>query len=193
MEANDIRALAAAQPQGRALDQVFYHDEAIYRKELDRLFMRSWLYAGHISEIPRVGDWFLYELDRESVIILADHVTLEQGTGCVHTAPGHGQEDYEVGQRYGLEVFAPVNDEGRFTKDAPPFEGQFVFEADPNVTAELGKKGALLKDSKLAHAYPHCWRCKEPIIYRATEQWFISMETNGLAAAFGRSPQRSER
>ena len=118
--------------------------------------------------------------DRDSVLILGEHVTLDQGTGCVHTAPGHGQEDFEVGQRYGLDVFAPVDDEGRFTEDAPPFQGQFVFEADAGVTALLREKGALLKETHLAHSYPHCWRCKEPIIYRATEQWFISMEANDL-------------
>ncbi len=120
----------------------------------------------------------LYE--RDSVIVLGDHVTLEQGTGCVHTAPGHGQEDFEVGLRYGLDVLAPVDDAGKFTEEAPPFQGQFVFKADPNVTALLREKGALLKEDRLAHSYPHCWRCKEPIIYRATEQWFISMEANGL-------------
>jgi isoleucyl-tRNA synthetase len=118
--------------------------------------------------------------DRDSLIIMGDHVTLDQGTGCVHTAPGHGQEDFEVGQRYGLEVFAPVDDEGKFTREAPPFEGQFVFDADPNVTAGLREAGALLKEDQLAHSYPHCWRCKEPIIFRATEQWFISMDANGL-------------
>ena len=120
----------------------------------------------------------LYE--RDSVVVLGEHVTLEQGTGCVHTAPGHGQEDFEVGLRYGLDVLAPVDDAGKFTEEAPPFQGQFVFKADTNVTALLKERGALLKEDRLAHSYPHCWRCKEPIIYRATEQWFISMEANGL-------------
>jgi isoleucyl-tRNA synthetase len=118
--------------------------------------------------------------DRDSLIVLGDYVTLEQGTGCVHTAPGHGQEDFEAGLRYGLDVLAPVDDEGRFTKEAPPFEGQFVFDADRNVTALLREKGALLKEDRLTHSYPHCWRCKQPILYRATEQWFVSMEANGL-------------
>jgi isoleucyl-tRNA synthetase len=118
--------------------------------------------------------------DRESIIILGGHVTLDQGTGCVHTAPGHGQEDFEVGQLYGLDTLSPVDDEGRFTADAPPFQGQFVFDADKNVTALLSEKGSLLKEDRLVHAYPHCWRCKQPVLYRATEQWFISMEENGL-------------
>ena len=118
--------------------------------------------------------------DRTSLCILGDHVTLDQGTGCVHTAPGHGQEDFEVGLKYGLEVFAPVDDDGRFTKEASPFEGQFVFDADPKINALLEERGMLLKQEKLPHSYPHCWRCKQPIIFRSTEQWFISMDSHSL-------------
>ncbi len=120
----------------------------------------------------------LYE--RPSLLILGTHVTMEQGTGCVHTAPGHGQEDYEVGRKYGLEVFAPVDDEGRFTKEAAPFDGMFVFDANDAVNEQLRKKRALLKEEQITHSYPHCWRCKNPVIFRATEQWFISMDTNDL-------------
>ena len=118
--------------------------------------------------------------DRPSKCILGDHVTLDQGTGCVHTAPGHGQEDYEVGLRYGLEIYAPVDDGGRFTEEAVPFEGQFVFDADPKVSAALRGQGHLFGERQISHSYPHCWRCKEPVIYRSTEQWFISMEAKGL-------------
>jgi isoleucyl-tRNA synthetase len=118
--------------------------------------------------------------DRTSLCILGEHVTLDQGTGCVHTAPGHGQEDYAVGQRYGLDVFAPVDDDGRFTPEASPFDGQFVFDADPNVNALLKESGTLLHEDLLPHSYPHCWRCKKPVIFRSTEQWFISMEAAGL-------------
>jgi len=118
--------------------------------------------------------------DRASLCVLGEHVTLEQGTGCVHTAPGHGQEDFEVGRQYGLDIFTPVDDAGRFTEEAAPFQGQFVFDADPKVNALLREKGHLLKEDSLSHAYPHCWRCKEPIIFRSTPQWFISMETNQL-------------
>ncbi len=118
--------------------------------------------------------------ERTSRCILGGHVTLEQGTGCVHTAPGHGQEDYVVGQRYGLEVLAPVDDEGRFTSEASPFEGQFVFDADPRIIELLKERGRLLKEEKLPHSYPHCWRCKEPIIFRSTEQWFVSMDAGDL-------------
>jgi len=118
--------------------------------------------------------------DRESIIVLADYVTLEAGTGCVHTAPGHGQDDYETGLKYDLEVYAPVDDEGRFTKDVEFFAGQFVFDANKNVISKLAEKGALLASAEVDHSYPHCWRCKSPIIFRATEQWFISMSHNEL-------------
>jgi isoleucyl-tRNA synthetase len=120
----------------------------------------------------------LYE--RDSVAILADYVTLDAGTGVVHTAPGHGQEDYESGMEYGLEVYSPVDDEGRFTKDVEFFAGQFVFDANRNVNQKLKEAGALLKEEPITHSYPHCWRSKDPIIFRSTPQWFISMEKNGL-------------
>ncbi len=120
----------------------------------------------------------LYE--RKSLVILGDHVTLEAGTGCVHTAPGHGQEDYEVGLRYDLEVYAPVDDRGCFTDEVEFFAGQFVFKANPNVIEKLKELGKLVAEKPLSHSYPHCWRCKKPIIFRSTEQWFISMEKEGL-------------
>ncbi len=118
--------------------------------------------------------------DRQSLVILGDHVTLEAGTGCVHTAPGHGQEDYEVGLRYNLEVYAPVDDKGCFTEEVGFFAGQFVFAANPLVIEKLNEFGKLIAEKPLSHSYPHCWRCKKPIIFRSTEQWFISMEKEGL-------------
>ncbi|MDF1581375.1 MAG: isoleucine--tRNA ligase [Desulfuromonadales bacterium] len=118
--------------------------------------------------------------DRPSLIMLGDHVTLEAGTGCVHTAPGHGQDDYVVGLRYGLEVYNPVDDYGRYRPEVEFFGGIKVAEANDAVNAKLTEVGALLKQSSLSHSYPHCWRCKKPIIFRATEQWFISMAENGL-------------
>lgn len=119
-------------------------------------------------------------LSRDSLIILANYVTLEAGTGCVHIAPGHGQEDYESGIQYGLEVYSPVDENGRFTNDVPFFSGQFVFDANRNVIKKLSEVGALLKEEMIVHSYPHCWRTNDPIIFRATEQWFISMDKNGL-------------
>jgi len=118
--------------------------------------------------------------NRESILILADHVTLEAGTGCVHTAPGHGREDYEVSLRYDIDVYSPIDDKGCFTKDVKFFSGQFVFDANKNVSAKLQEAGALISEETIEHSYPHCWRCKEPVIFRATPQWFISMEKTGL-------------
>jgi len=117
---------------------------------------------------------------RDSVIVLADYVTLDAGTGCVHTAPGHGQEDYETGVRYGLDVYAPVDDKGRFTEDVEFFAGMPVFRANEEVIRKLSEKGNLFGQSTISHSYPHCWRCKSPILFRATEQWFISMEKEDL-------------
>ncbi len=117
---------------------------------------------------------------RDSILVLASYVTLEAGTGCVHTAPGHGREDYDTGLRYGLPIYAPLDDEGRFTAEVPFFAGKQVFEANPLVNAKLAEVGALLREDRLSHSYPHCWRCKQPVIFRATKQWFISMDKTGL-------------
>jgi isoleucyl-tRNA synthetase len=119
-------------------------------------------------------------MERRVPIILGDFVTQEQGTGCVHIAPGHGHEDYEVGSRYGLTVMAPIDAEGKFTAEAGDLQGQFVFKADQRIIDKLTERGALLIAEQLSHSYPHCWRCKKPVIFRATEQWFISMEKHGL-------------
>jgi isoleucyl-tRNA synthetase len=119
-------------------------------------------------------------IDRESLVILAPFVTLDAGTGCVHIAPGHGQEDYEIGMKYGLDNYAPVDADGRFTPDVADFAGEFVFDANDSVNRKLKEVGALLGLVDIQHSYPHCWRCKNPIIFRSTEQWFISMEINDL-------------
>lgn len=112
--------------------------------------------------------------------ILGDHVTVDSGTGAVHTAPGHGQEDFAVGQKYGLEVANPVGSNGVYLSDTPLFAGQHVFKANASVIEVLKEKGALLHHQALQHSYPHCWRHKTPIIFRATPQWFISMDQRGL-------------
>ncbi|NLK08289.1 MAG: isoleucine--tRNA ligase [Firmicutes bacterium] len=113
--------------------------------------------------------------DQSAPVILADHVTLEQGSGCVHTAPGHGLEDYAVGTKYGLPVFAPVDSQGCFTDDAGKYAGMKLDEANPVIISDLHDMGLLLDASDLTHQYPHCWRCKHPIVFRATEQWFVSI------------------
>jgi isoleucyl-tRNA synthetase len=119
-------------------------------------------------------------IDRHSVMILAPFVTLDAGTGLVHIAPGHGQEDYEIGLEYGLDNYAPVDEDGNFTDDVAFFAGKFVFDANRAVIDKLIEVGTLLGEVEISHSYPHCWRCKKPIIFRSTEQWFISMEKNRL-------------
>ena len=120
-------------------------------------------------------------LDRVVPGVLGEHVTLEQGSGIVHTAPGHGAEDFAVGQEYGLETYAPLDDEGRFTEGLPEYKGKTVFEANPAIIELLKSRGALVAESKLQHSYPHCWRCHNPVIFRATEQWFIQMDSGNAA------------
>ncbi|GCF93958.1 isoleucine--tRNA ligase [Enterococcus florum] len=114
--------------------------------------------------------------DRDSLVILGDHVTLDAGTGLVHTAPGHGEDDYFAGKKYGLKVLSPVDDRGVFTAEAPGFEGVFYDKANPMITELLEEKGALLKLDFFTHSYPHDWRTKKPVIYRATPQWFASID-----------------
>lgn len=119
-------------------------------------------------------------LDRDSLMVLADYVTTESGTGCVHTAPGHGADDYITGLRYGLEVLSPLNDAGEFTAEAGKYAGRKIPMVNREINDDMAADGTLVKETALNHSYPHCWRCKEPVIYRATEQWFISMEKNDL-------------
>ena len=120
-----------------------------------------------LEEVPRQLEF------RPHRVICGEHVTLEEGTGCVHTAPGHGEEDFVVGAEYGLQVFSPVGPDGKFTADGGKYAGLFVKDADPVILADLRRKGSLLKRGVITHSYPHCWRCKTPLIFRATEQWFL--------------------
>ena len=116
-------------------------------------------------------------LDRTSTVILADYVTLDSGTGLVHTAPGHGVDDFIVGQgKYKLGVLSPVDNQGNLTEEAGQFAGQFVFDANKNIIAHLDETGALLKQENITHSYPHDWRSKKPIIFRSTPQWFCSVD-----------------
>ncbi|EJM2414882.1 isoleucine--tRNA ligase [Staphylococcus pseudintermedius] len=114
-------------------------------------------------------------IDRISLIINGEHATTDAGTGCVHTAPGHGEDDFIVGQKYGLEVISPLDDKGVFTAEGGPFEGMFYDKANQAVTELLTEKGALLKLDFITHSYPHDWRTKKPVIFRATPQWFASI------------------
>ncbi len=150
---------------------------------------------GLLEELVATMEWTSYEIlkefkgealeraickhplfERESLVILGEHVTLEAGTGCVHTAPGHGEDDFYVAKEYGLEVISPVDNSGKFTSEAGKYKGLFVQDANKHIIADLQENNLLLKAGSIEHQYPYCWRCKHPIIYRATEQWFASIE-----------------
>jgi isoleucyl-tRNA synthetase len=119
-------------------------------------------------------------LDRVMPAVLAEYVTLERGTGVVTTAPGHGAEDFATGQKYGLETCCPVDAAGKFTEGLDAYNGVQVFEANPRIVELLKERGALVAHGTIEHSYPHCWRCHNPLIFRATQQWFISLERNRL-------------
>lgn len=163
-----------------ASGEVLVFAEGLYAGVLAELDLSGTVvatFSGELFENKRCKHPF-YE--RDSLIVLGDHVTLEAGTGCVHTAPGHGHEDYVVGLKYGLDIYNPVDDYGRYRKDVELFGGMKLAEANDAVCAKMTEVGALLKRSDLSHSYPHCWRCKKPVIFRATPQWFVSMEENNL-------------
>jgi isoleucyl-tRNA synthetase len=119
-------------------------------------------------------------IDRTGVVHSADFVTMDAGTGLVHVAPGHGEEDYELGRRHGLRIYNPVDDDGRFVSEVEHFGGLTVWDANPRIIAHLKTIGALVAEAPLEHTYPHCWRCKNPTLFRATEQWFVAMDRHDL-------------
>jgi isoleucyl-tRNA synthetase len=121
-----------------------------------------------------------YAAEGVSRLVLADYVTRDTGTGAVHTAPGHGMDDYLTGRREGLPIFSPVDERGRFTGDVVKFAGRKVFEANDDIVADLRSRGLLFHAATIRHSYPHCWRCKKPILFRATEQWWIALDHGGL-------------
>lgn len=126
---------------------------------------------------------FLYRhpwFDKQSPVILADYVNLGEGTGCVHTAPGHGQEDYLSGRKYNLAVFSPVDSRGDFTEEVPELAGENVFSANRIIIQRLEERGLLWLRKDISHSYPHCWRCHQPVIFRATQQWFLSLDNRQL-------------
>src|SRR5206468_1545672 len=140
-------------------------------------------------------------IDRPSLLMVGEHVTLggeadaeteldvsearekkatgKAGTGCVHTAPGHGHDDFVIGKKYGLEIYCPVDNAGKFTPEVEHFAGLNVFEANPKIVDFMRERGVLLFSEEYDHRYPHCWRCKNPVIFRATPQWFIAMDQTG--------------
>ncbi|GAC1308952.1 MAG: isoleucine--tRNA ligase [Vulcanimicrobiaceae bacterium] len=120
--------------------------------------------------------------ERDALVVSADYVELETGTGAVHTAPGHGADDFDTGVRFGLPILNPVDGSGRFLPEAGPYVGLRIFDANATIVADLERSGALFARAEYEHSYPHCWRCKNPVIFRSTAQWFIAMDVNRLRA-----------
>ena len=118
--------------------------------------------------------------ERDSVVVMADFVSLEQGTGCVHMAPGHGYDDYQMAIKYGLDIVSPVDEEGKFTEEVPGYSGKMVFDANPLIVESLTKKGIIVASGEMTHSYPECWRCQSPLIFRAQKQWFFNVEKEAL-------------
>ncbi len=137
--------------------------------------------VGKVAGEKLVGMKYYHPLShRENPVIWTDFVTMDAGVGVVHIAPGHGEEDSQAGKQWNLETVCPVDEKGCYTKDAGVFEGMHVFEANPLMVKKLDELGALIKEQQIVHSYPHCWRCHNPIIFRATEQWFMSIDKDGL-------------
>ncbi|MCI0453979.1 MAG: isoleucine--tRNA ligase [Candidatus Dadabacteria bacterium] len=157
--------------------EVYILAEALLENVLDKKVTIIQKFQGRSFEGVRFRHPFY---KRESIATLGSFVTLETGTGIVHIAPGHGQEDYEIGIKYNLDIYAPVDERGRFIRDVEFFSNIFVYDANKKIIEKLKEVGNLLIEDKITHSYPHCWRCKSPIIFRATPQWFISMDKNSL-------------
>src|SRR5437762_2587808 len=121
-------------------------------------------------------------IERNGKVAVADFVAMDTGTGLVHVAPGHGEEDYDLGRALGLRIYNPVDDDGRFVREVAHFAGMTVWEANPKIVEHLRRIGALVAEVTLTHTYPHCWRCKNPTLFRATEQWFVALDRQGLRA-----------
>ena len=124
-----------------------------------------------LEQVPKQKEW-VQEFHR---VVLSEYVDLEEGTGCVHTAPGHGEEDYEIGRRYGAPIFSPLDSAGRFTEDGGKYKGLYVKDADPIIIEDLKRNGFYVYDETIVHSYPHCWRCRTPLIFMAMKQWFLEI------------------
>jgi len=163
-------------------NELYIVAEPLYEKVKDTLGIQS----SEILKKIRGSDLEGYKAkhpifaEKTSVTILADFVDMETGTGCVHIAPGHGYEDYQVGLTYKLPVVSPVDDEGKFTDEVSFLKGKFVFDANEDILNLLREKATLLLETKTEHSYPHCWRCSNPLIFRATEQWFLNVDHRNL-------------
>jgi len=172
------------------------HDYVAYQLPEETLIVAEYLLRGFLADahVPESGEVVRKFrgrdlqglhcahplLDKESLVIFGDHVTLEQGTGCVHTAPGHGVEDFEIGKQFGLPVFNPVDDAGCFTAEYPDMAGMSVFDANPKIVEKLKANGRLVHVGTVTHSYPYSWRSHKPVIMRATEQWFMAVDREDL-------------
>ena len=155
--------------------------KALYQTVLARMGVESFEVIGHCQGSKLERQLLQHPFyDKQSLLVIGEHVTTDAGTGAVHTAPAHGADDFVVCQRYGIEVYNPVGSNGVFLPDTPLFAGEHVFKANDHIVETLQQRGALLHLTRIDHSYPHCWRHKTPIIFRATPQWFISMQQNGL-------------
>jgi isoleucyl-tRNA synthetase len=184
LPANVAIALRADATYGlyRLGDELLILATALAPKALGERFAEAQLLAsvpGERLDGTRVRHPFM---DRDSLVVLADYVDLETGTGAVHTAPGHGADDFDTGVKYGLPILNPVDAAGHFTKEAGPYAGMFIFKANKQIVEDLRTSGALYAAQEYEHSYPHCWRCHNPVIFRATAQWFIAMDQNRLRA-----------
>jgi len=171
--------LVQAEHEGKAIRIIVA--EALLESFLERTGLENTSVLAHFKGDVLENLVFSHPFyERKIPILLGDHVTLDAGTGCVHTAPDHGMEDFVVCNKYGIDTLNPLNDKGIFRANVELFAGEHVYKVDPKVIAATKERGHLLSEGKLTHSYAHCWRTKTPLIYRATPQWFISMEENGL-------------
>lgn len=180
------QAAAVSNTEGYAIlqdDQT--HEYYIVAEKLAEEFIkntgRACTQAGQVAGAKLVGLTYYHPLSqKENPVIWTDFVTMDAGVGVVHIAPGHGEEDFMAGKQWKLETFCPVDEKGCYTQDAGVFPGMHVFEANPLMVKKLDELGALIKEQEITHSYPHCWRCHNPIIFRATEQWFMSIDKDNL-------------
>jgi isoleucyl-tRNA synthetase len=166
-------------------NQIWLMQEDLVTAAMEKIGIKDYKVIGHVlgKDLENIAYQDIFQPPRGNYFkfVLADYVSKKEGTGCVHTAPGHGQDDYLTGKKYNLETVMPVNNKGEFSQDiAREFKGQHVFAANKNIIDKLKKQSSLLYAGEIMHAYPNCWRCKTPIIFRATEQWFMDIDKNNL-------------
>ncbi|MFH1778504.1 MAG: isoleucine--tRNA ligase [Candidatus Omnitrophota bacterium] len=162
-------------------DENFFVAEDLLNAVIEKLNFKNYKKIGALKGKDLEGLKYIHPFSgREGKVVLANYVSNEEGTGCVHTAPGHGQEDYLTGQKYGLPTIMPVDEKGKFDKTAGEFSELNVFKANAAIIERLKKDGNLLYAGEITHSYPHCWRCKEPVIFRATVQWFMNVDNKEL-------------